>query len=219
MFSSSINYKFVCFVLILKLIWRRLFLNNQTEEIIAYFNQLDRSYFIEGESKADADLDIALPIGFEQTISQPSLVLEMTLQLDLKPDSRVLEIGTGSGYQTDLLATFAKEVYTVEKNEHLQLKAKKRLTNKNFTNIHYKQGDGTLGWEKHQPYDRIMVTASASEIPDELLNQLATEGKMIIPVGKDYIQELRLIEKDIDGSVRSTHLNDVAFVRLKGKYE
>jgi len=159
-------------------------LNNQTEEIIAYFNQLDRSYFIDEKSKADADLDIALPIGFEQTISQPSLVLEMTLQLDLKPDSRVLEIGTGSGYQTDLLASFSKEVYTIEKIENLHLKAKKRLTDKNFTNIYYKQGDGTLGWKEHQPYDRIMVTASASEVPDELLNQLATDGKMIIPLAK-----------------------------------
>ena len=194
-------------------------MNNQTEEIIAYFNQLDRSYFIDEKSKADADLDIALPIGFEQTISQPSLVLEMTLQLDLKPDSRVLEIGTGSGYQTDLLASFSKEVYTIEKIENLHLKAKKRLTDKNFTNIYYKQGDGTLGWKEHEPYDRIMVTASASEVPEELLNQLATGGKMIIPVGKDYIQELRLIEKDAHGSISSTHLNDVAFVRLKGKYE
>lgn len=194
-------------------------MNNQTEEIIAYFNQLDRSYFIDEKSKEDADLDIALPIGFEQTISQPSLVLEMTLQLDLKPDSRVLEIGTGSGYQTDLLASFSKEVYTIEKIENLHLTAKKRLTDKNFTNIYYKQGDGTLGWKEHEPYDRIMVTASASEVPEELLSQLATDGKMIIPVGKDYIQELRLIEKDADGSVSSTHLNDVAFVRLKGKYE
>src|SRR5699024_3761661 len=164
---------------------------------------------------ADADLDIALTIGFEKTISQLSLVLKMTLQLDLKPDSLVLEIGTGSGYQTDLLASVSKEVYTIEKIENLHLKAKKRLTDKNFTNIHYKQGDGTLGWKEHEPYDRIMVTASASEVPEELLNQLATGGKMIIPVGKDYIQELRLIEKDAHGSISSTHLNDVAFVRLK----
>src|SRR5690625_2120027 len=115
--------------------WRRLLLNNQTEEIIAYFNQLDRSYFIDEKSKADADLDIALPIGFEQTIAQPSLVLEMTLQLDLKPDSRVLEIGTGSGYQTDLLASFSKEVDKIKTIENLHLIAKKRLTDKNFTNI------------------------------------------------------------------------------------
>src|SRR5699024_3376782 len=188
-------------VVILRLIWRRLLLNDQTEEIIAYFNQLDRSYFIDDKSKADADLDIALPIGFEQTISQPSLVLEMTLQLDLKPDSRVLEIGTGSGYQTDLLASFSKEVYTIEKIENLHLTAKKILTQKNFTKIYYKQGEGTLGWKKLEPYDGIMVTASASEVPDELLNQLATGGKMIIPVGKDYIQELRLIEKDAHGSI------------------
>src|SRR5699024_7974082 len=100
----------------------------------------------------------------------------------------------------------------IEKIENLHLKDKKRLTDKNFTNIYYKQGDGTLGWKEHEPYDRIMVTASASEVPEELLNQLATGGKMIIPVGKDYIQELRLIEKDEHGSISSTHLNDVAFV-------
>src|SRR5690625_6637194 len=109
----------------------RLLLNDQTEVIIAYFNQLDRSYFIDDKSKADADLDIALPIGFEQTISQPSLVLEMTLQLDLKPDSRVLEIGTGSGYQTDLLASFFKEVKTIEKIKNKNFKQKKKLKNKN----------------------------------------------------------------------------------------
>src|SRR5699024_7867985 len=135
------------------------------------------------------DLDIALPIGFEQTIAQPSLALEMKHQLKLKPDSRVLEIGTASGYQTDILESYSKEEYTIKKIENLQHKEKKRLTDKNFTNIYYKQGDGTLGWKEHEPYDRIMVTASASEVPEELLNQLATGGKMIIPVGKDYIQE------------------------------
>lgn len=194
-------------------------INNQREKIIAYFNQLDRSYFIEGKNKAEVDSDRALPIGFGQTISQPTLVLDMTLELDLKVDSRVLEIGTGSGYQTALLAPFSKEVYTIERIEELHKKAKKRLKEKNFTNIHFKLGDGSIGWEEHKPYDRIIVTASAIKVPDELLDQLAPGGKMIIPVGDDYIQQLRVIKKDKDGKVTSSNMIDVAFVRLKGKYE
>lgn len=188
------------------------------EAIIDYFHELDRGYFME-TAKGAAAMDMAVPIGFGQTISQPTLVLRMTKALDLKPDLRVLEIGTGSGYQTALLAPFCKEVFTVERLEPLYKKAKKRLAAKELNNIQFKLGDGSVGWSKHAPYDRIIVTASAAEIPDELLEQLNFYGKMIIPVGDDNRQQLQLIEKDMDGKLTTTVLEEVVFVRLKGKYE
>ena len=166
-----------------------------------------------------ATFDQALPIGFEQTISQPSLVLEMTLALDLQPGQKVLELGTGSGFQTALLAAFSESVYTIERIEELHARAKERLAQLKFQNIHFKLGDGSEGWKEFAPYDRIMVTAAAAELPKELLEQLDKGGKMIIPVGSSFSQELRLIEKDDKGRIHTTLLNEVLFVPLKGKYE
>lgn len=193
-------------------------MKNHKKEIISYFNELDRRFFMDSHKEL-AGLDEALPIGFEQTISQPSLVLEMTLALDLQPDSKVLEIGTGSGFQTALLAKFSKEVYTVERIKELHNRAKERLADAGFTNIHFKLDDGSFGWKEFAPYNRIMVTAAASSVPDELVEQLEKNGKMLIPVGTPAMQELKLIEKDENGHVASTVLNYVRFVPLKGKYE
>lgn len=193
-------------------------MKSHRKEIISYFKQMDRSFFMDS-NKDLATFDQALPIGFEQTISQPSLVLEMTLALDLQPGQNVLELGTGSGFQTALLAAFSGSVYTIERIEELHTRAKERLAQMNFHNIHFKLGDGSEGWEEHAPYDRIMVTAAASEVPKELLEQLNKGGKMIIPVGSSFSQELRLIEKDEDGKIHTTLLNEVLFVPLKGKYE
>ncbi len=183
-----------------------------------YFDQLNRSFFIDGDSKSWASLDQALPIGFGQTISQPTLVLAMTRWLDLRPNSRVLEIGTGSGYQTAFLARFAGRVYSVEKIPELQDKAKVRLAQLGFENIHYHLGDGSLGWPKNAPYDRIMVTAASRTIPDELLDQLRPGGKMVIPVGVPYLQDLLLVSKDQHGTVSQKVLEKVVFVELKGPY-
>ena len=193
-------------------------MKSRKKEIISYFQDLDRSFYMDS-NKEMANFDEAVPIGHEQTISQPSLVLEMTLALDLQPQSRVLEIGTGSGFQTALLAAFSDEVYTVERIEELHVRAKERLAEAGFSNIFFKLDDGSEGWEEFEPYDRIMVTAAASEIPKELVDQLANEGKMVIPVSSSLIQELRLIEKDANGKLFSTLLNEVRFVPLKGKYE
>jgi len=191
---------------------------NQNEDIIAYFQKLDRSFFMD-ELKEFAYMNEAIPIGYEQTISQPSLVLEMTLSIDLQPDSKVLEIGTGSGFQTALLAAFSNAVYTIERIEALHERAKERLEQAGFTNIHFKLDDGSTGWEEHAPYDRIMVTAAAAQVPRELIDQLATGGKMIIPVGTSLHQELLLLEKEEDGEIHTTVLEEVRFVPLKGKYE
>lgn len=193
-------------------------MKNQRKEIISYFRQMDRSFFMDS-NKDLATFDQALPIGFEQTISQPSLVLEMTLALDLQPEQKVLELGTGSGFQTALLAAFSGSVYTIERIEELQKRAKERLGELDFHNIHFKLGDGSEGWEEQAPFDRIMVTAAASELPKELLEQMNKGGKMVIPVGSSFSQELRLIEKDNNGKLHTTLLNEVLFVPLKGKYE
>lgn len=191
---------------------------NQNQDIITYFQKLDRGFFMD-ELKEFAYMDEAVPIVHEQTISQPSLVLEMTLDLDLQPTSKVLEIGTGSGFQTALLAAFSNSVYTIERIADLHERAIERLEKAGFTNIHFKLDDGSSGWEEHAPYDRIMVTAAAAKVPHELMDQLAIGGNMIIPVGTPLLQELLLLEKDINGEIHTTVLDDVRFVPLRGKYE
>lgn len=187
-------------------------------ELESYFNSLDRSFFVDNEMKKYADLDRPLPIGYGQTISQPSLVLEMTYLLAPEKDSRVLEIGTGSGFQTALLAKASAEVYTVERIKELMEKAKKRLEVLNFTNIYYKVGDGSTGWQEYSPYDRIMVTAAAGVLPDELVNQLAEGGRMVIPIGPPDLQELRIITKSGYGNIHIRSAGLVRFVELKGQY-
>lgn len=187
------------------------------ERITKIYEELDRSYFIE-EHKEYAHLDRPLPIGHGQTISQPSLVLEMTILLDIQEDHRVLEIGTGSGYQTAILSKAAKKVYTIERiKEHYQ-SAKKRLEDAGYSNIEYKLGDGSQGWAEHAPYDRIMVTAAAKILPQALVDQLAPEGKMIIPVGDTAMQELLLVKKAKDGKLTKEVVNYVRFVDLIGDY-
>lgn len=183
-----------------------------------FFEQLDRSFFLEGTNKLAAYVNAPLSIGFGQTISQPSLVLFMTRILEPEKDSRVLEIGTGSGYQTALLAEFSKEVYTIEIIPQLSKKAKKRLDELNYTNIHYKIGDGSEGWIEHAPYDRIMVTAAAEVIPEELVEQLDEHGRMIIPIGPRDVQELQLITKDQSGNAKIEVIELVRFVEMVGKY-
>ena len=187
------------------------------QELDAYFYSLDRSFF-EGEMRTYAALDTPLPIGFGQTISQPSLVLEMTKLLRPERDSRVLEIGTGSGFQTAILAGMSGKVYTVERIAELMERAKGRLDLLGFTNICYKVGDGSLGWEEFAPYDRIMVTAAARVLPEDLVRQLAAGGRMVIPVGPPDVQELQLVTKTADGDLQIKTVSMVRFVELKGQY-
>jgi protein-L-isoaspartate(D-aspartate) O-methyltransferase len=188
------------------------------EKIKKYFENLDRSLFME-ENKEFACIDGPFPIGFGQTISQPSLVLEMTLLLDLNPNSKVLEIGTGSGFQTALLARAAKNIYTVERIPELYEKAVDRLKDMGYDNIYFKLGDGTMGWAEESPFDRIIVTAAAKVVPPALLQQLAEMGKMVIPIGTGVVQELVLIEKESDGSVHYRTVEYVSFVPLVGEYK
>lgn len=187
-------------------------------KLVDFFQSLDRSLFIDNENKAFASLNAPLPIGFGQTISQPSLVVRMTEWLNLDAHSRVMEIGTGSGYQTAFLAEFSGQVYTVERIPELSATARSRLENLGYTNIHYKVGDGSIGWVEHAPYDRIMVTAAPQLIPDELVAQLAVGGVMVIPVGPSGWQHLLRITRDSQGGLHTENLAEVAFVPMIGKY-
>ena len=188
------------------------------ENLIKFFQNLDRSLFIDNEYKSYAQHDGPLPIGFGQTISQPSLVAYMTEKLLLNDSATVLEIGTGSGYQTAFLAQFSKHVYSVEKIEELSVKAQKRLKSLGYTNISYKIGDGSEGWVEFAPFDRIMVTAAPKRLPTTLIDQLNINGHMIIPVGQSGAQQLLHIHRNENGIIEQNKLLAVSFVEMVGKY-
>jgi protein-L-isoaspartate(D-aspartate) O-methyltransferase len=156
--------------------------------------KVPRHLFVPDDLLPHAYFDEPLPIGEGQTISQPYIVAYMTEVLSLKGGERILEIGTGSGYQTAILAEIANEVFTVELIESLSLRAQEILKKLKYTNIYFKLGDGTFGWDEHAPFDAIMVTAAPDKIPRSLENQLKIGGKMIIPVGSAF-QELIFITR------------------------
>jgi protein-L-isoaspartate(D-aspartate) O-methyltransferase len=182
------------------------------EEIASFQKKMNRARFMPGNEQM-AGIDAAFSIGYDQTISQPSLVLYMTALLKMNDTSRVLEVGTGSGYQTAMLAQFAQKIFTVERIKPLYELAKTRLQDMGYENISYLCGDGTLGWDEHSPFDRIMVTAAAEEIPQELIDQLAVDGRMVIPAGRST-QNIYLITKDQNGNVQITKDLAVRFVPL-----
>ncbi len=188
------------------------------EALTDFFHRLERSLFLENEYKSSADSDIPLPIGNGQSISQPSLVAQMTLLLDPQRSSRVLEIGTGSGYQTAFLAEFSKEVYTIERFQSFTDKARERLNTLGYHNVFYKTGDGSDGWSEQAPFDRIMVTAAAGKMPDTLVAQLAACGRMIVPIGDSGLQVLQLVHKIAGGIISIHDIEMVRFVELKGRY-
>ena len=188
------------------------------EELMDLFRKLDRTLFLDGEYKEYAALDRPLPIGMGLTISQPSLVLEMTALLQPDKNCRVLEIGTGSGYQTALLAMAAGEVYTVERIPELSEKAQGRLEALELTNVHFLVGDGSDGWPGHAPFDRVIVTAAAGSMPEPLIGQLKPGGIAVAPVGVRGVQQLLRIIKDENGQVHTESMGAVTFVELVGRY-
>jgi protein-L-isoaspartate(D-aspartate) O-methyltransferase len=189
------------------------------KDVAAFFNTLDRSLFIDNEYKELAGIDTPLPIGYGQTISQPSLVAYMTDALHLDRSCSVLEIGTGSGYQTAFLAQFAGTVYTIELIPALAGQAKSRLDKLGCRNIVYRIGDGSSGWPEQAPFDRIILTAAPRSMPSDIIDQLATGGEMILPVGPYGCQQLMFIQRAQNGTISRRILMDVAFVELKGKYD
>lgn len=188
------------------------------KKFLTYAQALDRSLFVGERHRDAATLDRPLPIGHGQTISQPSLVWMMTRLLAPDTSAAVLEIGTGSGYQTALLAAFSKHVYTVERLEPLSLLAKQRLDTLGHRNISYHVGDGSDGWPAHAPYPRIIVTAAAKTLPVPLVDQLAANGTLVIPLGPPGFQELMVLRKDAAGKLRRHSHGHVAFVEMKGRF-
>ena len=187
----------------------------QDERVLEVMRQTPRHIFMDEALASRAYEDSSLPIGFGQTISQPYLVARMTevLLKDASPD-RVLEVGTGSGYQTSVLAQLVPEVYTVERIAGLQEQARQRLARQlKLTNIRYKHSDGNWGWKQHAPYDGILVTAAPEEVPPELLNQLADGGRLVIPSGPNGQQQLRVFSREGD-SLKESVLETVSFVPL-----
>ena len=181
--------------------------------VLQAMRTVPRQEFVPDDVRAQAYEDQPLPIGFGQTISQPFIVALMTDLLDVAPDEKVLEIGTGSGYQAAVLSPLAKEVYSVEIIPELGERATNVLKRFGFANVRTKVADGYYGWPEAAPFDGIVVTAAASQIPPPLVEQLKPGGRMVIPVGGAYFaQQLMLIEKGADGKVTTRQLLPVQFV-------
>ncbi len=184
------------------------------ENVLSAFMNVPRHKFVDTFFKSVAYEDHPLSIGNGQTISQPYIVAQMTEALELKPDDKVLEIGTGSGYQTAILAEITDTVHTIESNEPLFHKAQRTLDGLGYDNIRFKYGDGKAGWVEEDPFDVIMVTAAAKEIPNALMEQLSDHGgRLIMPVGGSFTQELTLVRKH-DGSIKKIPLGLCRFVPL-----
>jgi len=185
-------------------------------QVLAVMARIPRECFVPPEEQFSAYEDTPLPIGLNQTISQPLIIAVMTEALELKGKEKVLEVGTGSGYQSAILAELARLVVTVERLPSLAETARKTLNNLGYTNIEVHLAGETLGYQNKAPYDAIMVTAAAPRIPDDLLTQLAIGGRMIIPVGSRYVQELYKITRRKKGDLVQD-LGGCRFVPLIGK--
>lgn len=186
-------------------------------KVLAAMNKVPRHLFVSDALRDQAYGDFPLPIGEQQTISQPYIVAEMTQALQPGKDDRILEIGTGSGYQAAILAEIVFRVYTIEKIYSLYAKTRKLFDKLHYHNIVTKYSDGTCGWVDESPFDAIMVTAGSPGIPQPLVSQLAVGGRMVIPVGDQYSQELIKIYKDERG-IHKTNLGGCRFVKLVGEY-
>jgi protein-L-isoaspartate(D-aspartate) O-methyltransferase len=185
------------------------------ERVLSAMLAIPRHLFVDPSDVSAAYGDHPLPIGHGQTISQPYVVAFMTEMLQIKADHRVLEVGTGSGYQAAVLSLLADKVYTVEIIEPLGKEAADRLESLGYSKVHVKIADGYFGWEEKAPFDRIMVTCAASLIPPPLLQQLKPGGKMCIPVGGQYaVQYLTMVEKSQEGTVTMRKTIPVRFVPL-----
>lgn len=183
--------------------------------VLDAMQRVERERFVKPHLRARSYEDRPLSIGERQTISQPFMVAFMTELLGLKGDERVLEVGTGSGYQAAILAYLADKVYTIERISSLAESAKKRFEEQQLTNIFQHVGDGTLGWEEHAPYDAIIVTAAAPDVPSRLVEQLDDKGTLIIPTGGRSIQELKRVRKK-NGKLVVSNKGGCVFVPLIG---
>ncbi|MHA1569493.1 MAG: protein-L-isoaspartate(D-aspartate) O-methyltransferase [Alphaproteobacteria bacterium] len=183
-------------------------------KVLAAMKKVPRHLFVPANVRYLAYQDHPLPIGHEQTISQPFIVGYMTQALKLQGGEKVLEVGTGSGYQAAVLAEIVKDVYSIEIICALATQAEERLKKLGYTNVHIKCGDGYLGWPEHAPFDGVIVTAAPDHVPQPLIDQLKVGGRLIIPVGRGF-QSLLLIIKTADG-IKRENLLPVAFVPMTG---
>lgn len=186
------------------------------ERVLAAMLAVPRHLFVPAPLRDRSYADTPLPIGHEQTISQPYIVAFMTEALATQPDHRVLEIGTGSGYQAAVLSRLVRTVFTIEIVEPLAARARATLSELGFRNVQVRTGNGYLGWPEHAPYDRIIVTAAPEEVPPALLAQLKTGGLMAIPIGSGMEQELRVLRRTATGTETIRTL-PVLFVPMTGK--
>jgi protein-L-isoaspartate(D-aspartate) O-methyltransferase len=186
----------------------------QNPLVLKALDKVPRHLFIPTELRAQSYQNHPVEIGYGQTISQPLIVAMMTDALNVKPDHKILEIGTGSGYQAAVLSKLAHEVYSIEIVEELAVRTQKLLTSLGYSNIHTKIGDGTKGWKEFAPYDGIIATAAARELPPELTSQLKDGGVLVIPIGGDH-QQLKIFEKR-GGILHERDLGSVRFVPMTG---
>ena len=187
------------------------------ERVLRAMLKVPRHLFVEEGLRPMAYNDHPLSIGAGQTISQPYIVAYMLETLQLRPEDRVLEIGTGCGYQTAILAELVAHVYSIERISELLLKARNTLKRLLYKNITLKLGDGTLGWEEKAPFDATVVSAASPRVPQPYLDQSSESGRVIIPIGDEFEQELVLYRKEA-GQWRSLALSGCRFVKLKGKH-
>lgn len=188
------------------------------QKVLEVMRKVKRHLFVDEKFKREAYNDHPLPIGEGQTISQPYIVAMMTQILDVKPGEKILEIGTGSGYQTAVLAELTDSVFSIEVKEKLAAKVKIRLKNLGYHNVKTKYGDGYYGWEEHAPFDAVIITAAANHIPPPLIKQIKEGGKLLLPLGSTrYWQNLTLATKRNGELTDIKHLMDVVFVPMTGK--
>ncbi len=187
------------------------------ERVLRAMRKVPRHLFVDESSRYKAYEDMALPINEGQTISQPYMVAVMTELLELKGTEKVLEVGTGSGYQAAILAELSKKVYTIERFEKLAQEAEEKFRAVGYNNINVRTGDGTLGWTEEAPFDRIIITAGTPRVPDPLIQQLAQGGIIVGPVGERFSQQLVKVKKSAQGLSEEFHTVCV-FVPLVGKY-
>jgi protein-L-isoaspartate(D-aspartate) O-methyltransferase len=185
--------------------------------LIAAMKKIPRHLFVEEALQSQAYTDHPLPIGEKQTISQPYMVALMTEALLLTGKEKVLEIGTGSGYQTAILAELCEKVFSIERIRPLAIRARKLLYELGYFNVEIKIFDGTFGWREESPFDAILVTAGSPDIPQPLIDQLAAGGRLVIPVGDTFIQELFRVTKT-EAGVKKEDMGGCRFVKLIGEY-
>lgn len=185
--------------------------------VLEAMRKVQRHLFVSEALRDQAYGDFPLPIGEQQTISQPFIVAEMSQALELSREDRVLEIGTGSGYQAAILAQIAYRVYTIERIRPLYLQARRLFDELRLFNIVTRYGDGSKGWDEESPFDAIIVTAGAPAVPAVLLNQLAVGGRLVAPVGNQHSQDLVKIVKEKTG-IRQSNLGGCRFVKLVGEH-